>query len=176
MKTIVAKCFTKLACILMAVVFIGTSNLAAVQEVQAANVCTSVGGNLKKTVSFEAVTGSGWLFGQYLTLTQNKGTAYNGNYGWGGKTYRVYGAYYVIIRRTKGSGTIPKSFTWKSGSAKIKLGKKSTYKITLTPVTETYNYNSGLKFLRYDKYDFYRNWVSVPYWSIKKTKNVTFCT
>ena len=176
MKNIFMKYLKKLtSCALIAGMLIGTMGGSPVQEVQAANVCTSVYGNLRKTVTFEAKTGSGWLLGQYLTLTQKKGTAYNGNYAWGGKTYSVYGTYWVSIQRTKGSGSIPKGFTWKSGSAKIKLGKNSTYKITITPVTDTFCYNSGIKFLRYDKYEFYRNWVSVPYWNIKKTRNVTYC-
>ena len=175
MRSIVAKYLKKIVvCALMAGALIGMANGATSQEVRAANVCTSVSGNLRKSVTFEAKTGSGWLLGQYLTLTQDKGTAYNGNYAWGGKTYNVYGTYQVTITRTKGSGKIPSKFVWNSRTAKIKLGKNSTYKITITPCTSTYDYNSWLKFLRYD-YDFYKNWVVLPYWNIKKTKNVTYC-
>ena len=169
------KIFTKLAAsVLAAGILFGSASAATAQPVQAANVCTSVWGSNSGSKTFEVRTDSGWFNTQYLTLTQTKGTAYSGNYAFGtNKTYKVYGAYQVTIKRTKGSGTVPKSFVWKDGSQKIKLGKNSTYKITITPLKSSFYYNSWLNFLKYDNYD--KNWKMRPQWSIKKTKHVTFC-
>ena len=163
------------AAVLAACMLFGSASAATTQEVQAANLCSTVYGSLRNTVTFKVTTGSGWITGQSITLNQSKGTAYNGNYGWGGSTYQVYGAYSVTIKRIKGSGKVPAGFTWKSGSKRISLGKNSTYQITITPLTETFYYNSWGKFLKYDHYKFYSNWRNIPTWNVKKTNHVSFC-
>ena len=146
-------------------------------DVQAANTCKQVSGNVKGAVTFEVTTGSGWLLGQYLTLSQSKGEAYSGNYAFkNGTTYKIYGAYCVSFKRLSGKGSVPKSFVWKSGSVKIKLGKKTKYRITITPLTDSFYYNKVPHYLKYSyKNQFNKNWKRVPTWTVKKTKNITLC-
>jgi len=174
-ETIMKKTLKKLlASALLMAVLLGSFHTNA----QAANTCKSISGHLRgKAVTFEVTTGSGWLFGQYLTLSQSKGVAYSGNYAFrSGTTYKTYGAYKVTIKRLSGKGAVPKSFVWTGGSTKIKLGKKTKYQITVTPLTDSYYYNKVPHFLKYqNKNQFDRNWKTTPIWNVKKTKNITLC-
>ena len=163
-----------IAATLLTVLLLGSFSTDA----QAANVCKSIGGHVQgKGVTFEVTTDSGWLAGQYITLSQSKGVAYSGNYSFlVRRTYKVYGVYQVTIKRISGKGAVPKSFVWKDGSTKIKLGKKTKYQITVTPLKEAWRYNRIPHFLKYQaKNQFEKNWKSTPCWSVKKTKNITLC-
>lgn len=147
-------------------------------EVQAANVCKSVSGHVRgSAVTFEVTTGSGWLLGQYLTLSQSKGVAYSGNYAFRkGTTYKVYGVYKVTFKRLSGKGSVPKAFVWRTGSTKIKLGKKTKYQITITPLIDSFYYNKMPHYLKYQyKNQFAKNWKTTPCWTVRKTKNITLC-
>ena len=73
----------------------------------AGNVCSEIKGSPRKTTSFTVTTGSGWLLGQKITLTQQKGTALGQYCGHYNKPYSTYGYFYVTIQRISGSGKTP---------------------------------------------------------------------
>ena len=171
MKNIIRK-------ITAAVLLIATMISSFGVPVQAANVCNSVSGNIKNSVTFTVETGYGWFVGQYLTLNQSKGAAYTGNYAvrnYKTFTYNVYGTYTVTVKKLNGNKKTT-TYTWSGKSKKIKLDKKSKYQITITPCTSSFLYNSGRHFLRYQyKNEFLKNWKYYPAWNVKKTKNLTMC-
>ena len=133
----------------------------------AGNVCSEIKGSPRKTTSFTVTTGSGWLLGQKITLTQQKGTALGQYCGHYNKPYSTYGYFYVTIQRISGSGKTPSPISWYGKNCSISLGKNSTYKITVEPLDES----------MYMKHIFrgFKEWKSYPVWSVKKVRNITLC-
>ena len=135
----------------------------------AANVCNQVSGNLNSNGYFIVTTGRGWLLGQTITLSQNKGIAVYRKAGF--KKYttsNIYGHYKVSVRLLSGNGDTPKPFVWYGANCKIRLGKNSKYLISIIPIKNNLEYvKLPINFLQY--------WKKLPTWSVKKTRNISLC-
>ena len=151
---------------------------ATIQEASAANTCQEIDGYSSwNSVTFTVNTGSGWLLGQSLTLTQSKGTIHFLQYrpirGNAYSNVNVYGIYYVTVRDAK-SGKIWKKYNkkrWDDKNFKIKLGKKKSYTVTVTPADiYIYNVKHWEPILGKD-----RSWKTDSKWWVKKTRNISLC-
>ena len=138
-------------------------------EVFAANVCQNITGSSKKASTFYVETGSRLLFSDKLTLTQTQGKFEAGFTFLSGK---CYWAYTLKIQKLDSKGKVISEETKKWNYSKdytLKLNKNSTYRITITPVSEQ---TVRTKYLvRTWGYDI----LEYPKWSIKSTKGINLC-
>ena len=137
----------------------------------ASNVCSLISGNANKTVTFEVRTKSRFLFKDYITLKQTKGTALVWKNAFMQKQVekKLYAYYDVTVARVDGKkDKYCKTYNWDGASLKIKLADYTDYKITVKPVT--YNSVSSL----FSSVLFIK-WKNVATWSISKTKGIDLC-
>lgn len=133
----------------------------------ASNVCTQISGSSKKEVTFTVHTGSRWLFlSDKITIKQTKGVYNYMNWVSNWNTANGYDTYSIKVAKVGGS---TKPYTLSGGSITINLDKNSTYKITVTPGS-----NSILQAKFWSKGSF-MGWKKYPTWKVTTTKGIISC-
>lgn len=137
----------------------------------AANVCSSISGNANGKKTFTVITGSRWLFSDKITIKQTKGQLSYDSWTGREKTKNTYGIFYITVKNTSNpNDKYNKTYTMKGGSCTIKLGKNSTYTITVTPASiqelALQHMVSGA----------INRWKTPASWKISKTKGVSLCS
>lgn len=141
--------------------------VAGIGNVNAANVCSEIYGDCNDEVTFYVTTDEGWLNNQSVKLTQTKGVfeyemlMLNGSKY---KTKKQYATYYITVTDEHGN-TILENATWNGRSFNIKLGKNTSYEITVKPED---NYGYGVYAAN--------GWQTDATWKVCRTKHCTFCS
>ena len=157
----------------------------------AGNVCTSAKGNSAKTVMIQVTTGGSTLSAKpYITLKQTKGTMkiyvlkLNGNDYYANKPmyeYYIVTKYKLVNGKYKQQGDPIK---WSgSETKKIKLDKKSTYRIKIEPYAVKYSddFHWGPAFNPYPYAVFKlkvwapRGWVKNCTWNVSDYARINSC-
>ena len=151
---------------IVGVLFAGT--FINTEDVSAASVCYNVSGNSKSTTTFYVTTGKSWTNNQYIKFDQKKGVMRYQNWVYKTKTFSMAGMYGIAVKDLSRGGTkyYDMDSTW---AVKIKLRAKTKYRISVSP--------KPMYVLRgkYAYKGYLLGWKKHSTWTVKKTKNITFC-
>jgi hypothetical protein len=137
----------------------------------AANVCSQIDGNSRRSRTFTVDTGKRFILKDKIKLKQTKGVFRYDNWVGKSKTAKGYDKFSVKVEKIEGSSGVGKVkyYTLKGKSLTIKLDKYSTYRITVTPAS-----TSDLT-ARYWLKGCFDYWEKPASWKISTTKGIIAC-